>query len=189
MRYHDLEKVVSNKIFTLLDVAKYFPNESEQHIKIQLYRFTKQGLLTRLKRGVYTFPSSSHDELIVANTLYQPSYISLESALNYYGIIPDITQTVTSITRKKIGHITTPFGSFTYHQIKKSLYFGFYKVLSVEADEYYDIAQKEKALLDYFYIRKITKTDGLRLNLAKIDKKIYKMYLQKFPHWVQKIKI
>jgi len=62
-------------------------------------------------------------------------------------------------------------GSFYYSKIKKSLYFGFKNVESFEKDYYMLVAEKEKALLDYFYIRKIKTIAELRLSLKDINRK------------------
>lgn len=54
---------------------------------------------------------------------------------------------------------------------------------------YLKIAKKEKALLDFFYLGKINKIDGLRLDLKEIDFSLSKEYIKSYPHWLRKIKI
>src|SRR3989338_1885568 len=98
MTFLDLQRKIKSNLFTILDVQKIFPLEIEETIRIQLSRFAKRGLLAKLKKGLYVFDLSKVDEFIVANQLYYPSYISMETALNYYGIIPDVPQTITSVT-------------------------------------------------------------------------------------------
>lgn len=189
MKYMDLQREVASNVFTLLDVIKLFPDEREQLVKVQLSRFAKKELISQIKRGIYCFDQKKIDEFDLANRLYQPSYISLETALNYYGIIPDISQSVTSVTLTTTKAMMNQFGSFTYTKIAHRLFFGFIKVQSVEGLSHFTIAQKEKALLDYLYIRKIRSFIDLRLNLNTIDSEIYRSYSKSYPSWVRKLQI
>jgi predicted transcriptional regulator of viral defense system len=189
MKYLELTSKIKTNIFSFIDIIKLFPNEKEQSIKTQLSRFIKKGLITSIKKGLYCFDSGKMDTFILANILYKPSYISLETALNYYGIIPDIPLAITSISVTNTKEYQTAFGNFIYAKIQQSLYFGFTKIKSTKDDNYYQVAQKEKALLDYFYIRRIQSTDELRLNVENLDIKIYKNYAKYFPKWVQNISI
>jgi len=185
MKYLELQGKITTNIFTYLDVLKNFADEKPSLIKIQLGRFTKKKYITSIKRGWYCFDPHNIDELRLASFLYQPSYISLESALNYYGLIPDIPQTVTSLSPTTTKSIKNQFGNFFYTKIKQTLFWGYDKI----TDENILMAKKEKALLDYFYIRKINSIADLRLDLKQIDLKIYKKYLKFYPVWVSKIKI
>lgn len=184
MKYLDLRQKIKTNLFTTLDVAKFFPQESEPNIRIQLSRWVKKGLLVGLKRGLYCFDAANLDELALAGRLYSPSYISLESALNFYGVLPDVPQTTTSITPVTTKIVETAGLRFYYARIDPKLYFG-YVPLAPESS----IAQKEKALLDYFYLRKIRKTGDLRLNLKSFDRVLYRKYGQPFPAWVRRVKI
>ena len=189
MKYLDLQAKVKTNIFTFLDIEKIFSAESLHSIKIQLSRFAKKGLIKQIKRELYCFDEKKIDELVLAGLLYQPSYISLESALNYYGIIPDVPQAVTSVNLITSKKIRTPLGIFYYAKIKKELFFGFIKVRSPVGNSFFNLARQEKALLDYFYLRKIKKTDGLRLKLDNLEQKRFDQYVKIFPTWVQKIKL
>lgn len=187
MKYLELKREIRGNIFTFLDVVKHFPHENSQTVRVQLARFVQKGLATRIKRGLYCFDEKKIDELDLAGRLYQPSYISLEAALNFYGIIPDIPQTVTSVTLTTTKRIQNQFGTFSYTKIKPQLYFGFAKVKSATTGAFFNLAKKEKALLDYFYLRKIKSTKDLRLNLKDLDKDSYQQYASSYPDWVQKI--
>jgi len=187
MRYLELLAKIKGNIFTILDVSKFFPTEDVQSVRIQLSRFIKKNLIRQIKRGLYCFDPNEIDELELSQRLYQPSYISLETALNYYGIIPDVSQTVTSVALTTTKTIQSDFGVFSYVKIKPILYFGFMKVKSANSNGFYSIACKEKALLDYFYVRKIRTTGDLRLNVSNINMVIYKKYAKNFPKWVRKI--
>lgn len=185
MKYLELQSKIKTNIFTYLDILKFFPEENPLLVKVQLSRFAQKKYITKIKRGLYCFSPINIDELKLANLLYQPSYISLESALNYYGIIPDIPQAITSITLITTKSIKNQFGLFSYTKIKPALFWGFKSA----SGENLFLAKKEKALLDYFYIRKIKSTSDLRLNLKNIDYKLHKKYLKYYPLWVAKVKL
>jgi len=185
MKYLELQSKIKTNIFTYLDVLKNFADENPTLIKTQLSRFTIKKYITNIKRGWYCFNPLKINELKLANLLYQPSYISLESALNYYGLIPDIPQTVTSLSPTTTKSIKNQFGNFSYTKINQTLFWGYDKI----TDENILIAKKEKALLDYFYIRKINSIADLRLDLKLLDLKAYKKYLRFYPIWVSKIKL
>ena len=183
MKYLDLKKNVEGNIFGMLDVVKLFPEEQPEAIRTQLYRLVKRGHLLSVKRGLYAFDKNKVDELELAGKLYSPSYISLETALNYYGIIPDIPIAVRSVTPITTKKFQTTMGDYYYSKINSKLFFGYFQAP-------YTIAHKEKALLDYFYIRKIRKvTQDTRLELDNWNWKRYHEYATFFPKWVQQIKL
>jgi predicted transcriptional regulator of viral defense system len=70
-------------------------------LKLQLHQWMKAGNLIGLKRGLYVFSDSHVDKVEVARRLYSPCYISLEYALNSYGLIPDVPFSVTLINKGK----------------------------------------------------------------------------------------
>lgn len=184
-----MQKAIQANVFTFLDVAKLFPSESPQKTRIQLSRFAKKGLIRPIKRGLYTFDPQKIDEFLLANFLYSPSYISLESALNYYGLIPDVPQALTSVSLVTSKKIHNEFGSFYYAKIKPEIFFGFIKIPASTHNFFINLARPEKALLDYFYLRKIKTTKDLRLDLKDLDRRRYEKYTQSFPSWIQKIKL
>jgi predicted transcriptional regulator of viral defense system len=145
-KYIDLQKTIKTNLFTLADVKKHFPKEKFKDINIQLSRFKKRKLINVFKRGIYCFNLNKVNELELANKLYQPSYISLETALNYYGIMPDITQSITSINPIASKEFKTKYGFFTYHKRKQTLARDIYDIVFL-------IAQGAK--LDQKFIKKI----------------------------------
>lgn len=189
MKFTDLQQKITTNIFTVFDVEKYFSSENAHSIHTQLSRFAKKRLLTQIKRGLYCFEKAKVDEFVLANRLYQPSYISLESALEFYGMIPDVPQAVTSINLTTYKKLTNEFGRFYYSKIKQQLFFGYTKVKSPHSDEYILIAHPEKSLLDYFYIRRIRKISDLRLNWSHLDISQYRNFSQNFPPWVKEINL
>ena len=182
MKYLELRRKISDNIFSIADVGKYFSDESESLLRLQLSRFVKKGLIFRIKKGLYCFNKEDIDELVLAFYLYQPSYISLQTALFYYGVIIDIPQTVTSITTIRPKFFKTPFGNYQYYKVKTDLFFGYQQIKIKES--YINMATLEKALLDYFYIYKIKSVKDLRLNLEKVDKRRYQRYLKSYPDYL-----
>jgi len=189
MKFLELKNRIKQNIFTTTEVSKIFSQEKRSSLRIQLARFTKRKLIFSIKRGFYCFDIKLIDELSLANQLYIPSYVSLETALNYYGIMPDVPQTVTSVNPTTTKIIKSNLGRFYYYKINRSLFWGYSKVKTPQENAFILIAQKEKALLDFLYIRKITKTDDLRLNLKEFKISLYKKYLKYFPRHIQKINL
>lgn len=189
MRYLDFKAKIKTNIFSILDAQKHFPKDDAATIKIQLSRFATRGLITNLKRGLYCFDIKAVDEFVLAHLLYQPSYISAESALHYYGIIPDIPQAVTSITVTTSKRIKSSLGLFLYSKVKRELFFGYNTISSPGSTHSFFIAQKEKALLDYLYLRKIKDIRDARLHIDDFNWSRYRAMSKLFPLWVQAVKI
>ena len=187
MTLRDLTKEINTPIFSRTDLLKLFPDEPTNQINTQLYRMIKRGELVGIKRGLYSFPNSKVDEFVLANKIYTPSYVSLESALNIYGIIPDIVANITSVTPVTSKRFNTALGTYIYSKINKSLYFGYESVLDNESKLYYNIASPEKALLDYIYVRKIKDLKESRVDTRTLKKKELFIYLSHFPVWVKKV--
>lgn len=175
MTFNELKiKTKNYPLFKLADIFKWFPVAKRETTLNQLNFWTKRGYLENIQRGIYKITDFElKDPFILANFVYTPSYISLETALNYYGIIPDVPFAITSATINKTKSFKTKdYGVFYYHHLKPILFFGFHTVL-VEKNYSYNIALPEKALFDYFYL-KSKKTDspegfieGMRLSLPK----------------------
>lgn len=169
MTYLQLLKEIKTPVFTILDVAKYFSDEN-RHLVVQLYRFVKRGLLISLKRGLYCFADREVDTFTLANQIYTPSYISLETALNYHGVIPDVPLAgVNSVSPTTTRKFLTPKGNFFYQKLSSKLFWGY-------SEAPYKIAFPEKALLDYVYFYGQKSADALRIDWSKIDRKRYSSF-------------
>ena len=109
----------------------------------------------KLKRDLYEFIDPGSNTLIpdlyVANRLYMPSYISLETALSIYGIIPDVAAQVTSVTTRATRTFKNKNGSFFYRTCKSEAFTG-YRLMLYEGFNV-NIACEEKALVDFLYYR------------------------------------
>ena len=90
------------------------------------------------------------DNNVIANVLYEPSYLSLEYALNLYGTIPEAVADVTSVTTRKTMRFTNELGIFIYQKIKPQAFRGFKKM--GEGRNSFFIAEVEKAVVDFLYL-------------------------------------
>lgn len=134
---------------TSADIRLCFPNLASPQKKIQALE--KSGEIIRLKRNLYIVNSElggkATDPCLCANHLYGPSYISVQWAMRYYGMIPERVYLMTSITTKRSREFRTPLGTFSYMHVPAS-YFPI-GVKSIEEDSVgFLIAGREKALCD-----------------------------------------
>jgi len=114
MRYSILKKKILTPIFYDYQATRLFPDESSNLVHMQLSRMVQRGDLIRIKRGIYAFPDRSFDELFVAYVMYRPSYISLETALHHFGVIPETAQNITSVTTITLKSIRNTIGVYLY---------------------------------------------------------------------------
>ncbi|HOL21791.1 MAG TPA: hypothetical protein PLQ41_02910 [bacterium] len=140
-----------------IDSRSFNKFDNPSHIRRQVNYWLKKGYLIKLKKGFYIFSEpfsrTKVSPFVLANYMVSPSYISLETALNYYNLIPEKITSYTSITTKKTGSIKNPLGIFSYFHIKIELFYGFTKKQDNKFDFF--IASPEKAVLDYFYFKGI----------------------------------
>lgn len=179
------DRLSSHHVFSLPDIKKQFPNFSYR----QLDRWEKSGYLKKIRQGFYCFAREESNEeffYFAANKIYSPSYLSLEKAMKFYGLIPEEIFQITSVgTRKTIG-FQTPVGNFSYRQIKPSLYWG-YRLMNFGKHNFL-MAEPEKAILDYLYLHPKLKTSNdfeeLRINQdsfhTQVDLKKFRNYLKNF---------
>ena len=135
------------KVVTPVLVSRLFKITNQNSLYKLLQRLVLQKVLKRAANGVYFVPSTNPGTFFMANSLITPSYISLETALNFYGILPQFPYPITSITTKRNQTISFDRREFTFRHLAKNFYFGFVKI-----DDFL-IATPEKAVLDLFYFR------------------------------------
>lgn len=140
-------------------------------------RLETHNVLRRLERDKYALSGRVVHDFLVANFLYEPSYVSLQTALNFQGVLPQFPYEIASITPKKSITKSVNGKVFRYVQIKNTLFWGY------DLHEGILIAQPEKALLDLIYL----KTKGLATvhmddyNIESINKSRYYSYAKQFP--------
>jgi hypothetical protein len=126
----------------------------------------QKGLIIRVKRDLYVVSPKVHNQEIsrelVANHLYGPSYISLESALSYHGLIPERVYSMRSVCTKLYRKYDTPLGHFEYVKMPEN-YFSIGICQEIIENQYaFLIATPTKALCDM-----IVATPNLRLQSVK----------------------
>lgn len=186
MQFIDFQnKLSAYPVFSLKEVNKLIPKFN----RIQLDRWEKKHYLKKIKRGFYCFtPQDFNRDFLfyTANKIYAPSYVSLEIALKYYGLIPEEIFQITSVSTKKTTRFKTSVGNFSYRHIKPSLYWGYW-LMDFE-EKKWRLAEPEKALLDYLYVNPKLKTandfEGMRINVDEFKLQVnlekFKKYLEAF---------
>lgn len=171
------------KCFTLTQLQSILSIDKESSLYSVISRLVDAKLLVRAERDKYVLADFSGSDFILANFFYDPSYVSFESALSFYGVLSQFPLEITSVTvklpRKKEfdGHV------FGYYRIQRNLFWGYLK------RDGYLIAEPEKAFLDQAYLA----TKGLKkLNIDEYDMTLLnrvkvKEYMKKFPQAVQKL--
>ena len=154
MNFEEFKKKTQGFPFVLAKEALKL-EKNRQLMKNQLTRWEKKGLILKLRRGIYML--NQYDRKItpsrfyLANQLYEPSYISLESALSLYGIIPERTASITSVATKKTARFINEFGDFIYQHIKPQAFKGFILLREENGLESF-VAKPEKAVVDFLYL-------------------------------------
>ena len=112
----------------------------------------KKGEVVRVKKGIYVFGERYRrrpfSREILANMIYGPSYVSLETALYHHGLIPEGVEAVTSVTEGRGRRFFTPLGLFLYHGIPGKAYPIGIDSVEIEPGRSFLMAVPEKALAD-----------------------------------------
>lgn len=137
--------------------------------RLNLRYWERKGYIVRLRKEHYAFAeykSTPDFARYIANRIYAPSYISLHSALAYYGMIPEAVVQITSVTSLKTADFRNGFGEYSYHSVKSELMFG-YEPKPMADGRSVLFATPEKALLDLLYLYPFYSTvdDMLELRL------------------------
>jgi len=166
---------IPKKYFSLKDVSK-INNLKKNSLKVAMSRFVKTGKIIKLINGLYTQNINDISWKNLAINIYSPSYVSFESALNYYNILSQQTVSLTLATDKRKKDVNIHNHSIIYRHIKSNLFWGY-----IRKDDYL-IAEPEKAFLDLAYLS----LNGYghfgpeEMNLDLLDKGKIKKYLKKF---------
>lgn len=172
--YQDFRKAFFNqKVFSAQQVKLVFPGFNVKNFTYWL----EKGYIVRIRNGWYSF--QEHEDkpevvLYAANRIYQPSYISLHYALNFYGLIPEFVARITSVSTLKTQSFSSYFGNFSFQNLKPECFFGYEmkKINNLDIS----FASPEKALLDLFYLYPMYNTPGeidqLRLDTTLMKKMI-----------------
>ena len=181
-----LQNIAVEEKLKALGLAGFTPLEfqgvfaaSKKAVSMFISNNVKSGLFLKLRNNFYAIKDSRPDYSFIANKLYQPSYVSLETALSHYKIIPEVAYGTASITTKAPREFRTPVGNFTYRHVKTSAFTG-YRLQ--EIDRYKALfAEPEKALADYLYFVDLKKTSlNDRLKLKGVSKPKLIEYVRMF---------
>ena len=127
---------------------------NKRTLQNELTLWQKQGKVHALRRGIYTLNEDDRRAVLpgflISNILYTPSYVSLESALSHWGLIPEGVQQTTAVTVRKTAVFENFYGRFLYRTLKKEYFFGFGSFRLAGSLIY--VAMPEKAVLDKIYL-------------------------------------
>jgi predicted transcriptional regulator of viral defense system len=137
----------------------------------KIYQLAKEGVIQSIKKGLYVVgPALNVDRrpepFLLANHILGPSYVSVETALSYHGIIPERVYEIASMTTQAPRNFNTPLGTFTYTRLSLPYYSFGIRSEKLADDQYAMVASAEKALCD-----KIITTSGLLLRSKKAAEK------------------
>jgi len=146
----DLRKKVAGEEFdyqVLMDVLRGY-----EHPRDKITALLRQGVIIRAKKGIYVFGEKysrgPFSREVLANMIYGPSYVSLDYALHYYGLIPERVEAVTSVTPGRGRRFSTPVGLFIYRMIPLRAYQIGIDQIQIEGGRRFLIATPEKTLAD-----------------------------------------
>ena len=136
--------------FSVHQVHAIFPGFN----RANWHQWQKSGYVVMLRRGWYAFADYLQQPdyaRYFAGKIYAPSYISLHTALSFYGIIPEAVVEITSVTTQKTCRYENAFGQFSYQTIRPRLFWGF-EPKTMRDGKQYMMATPEKAIIDLLYL-------------------------------------
>lgn len=187
-----LERLGNIPVTTVV-LGSLFPSIKRESQKLRLLERDKQ--IIRLKKGLYVCSPEVTGKILstelVANHIYAPSYVSMSSALRFYGLIPEAVYVNQSMTLKHSKGFDTPLGRFEYtHICKEAFHIG---VTSIKREDYaFLIASPEKALCDlianstkvnlrYLKDAEIYLEEDIRMELEdfrQMDRRVFEEYIK-----------
>ena len=145
----------------MLEILKEYKSPNDK-----ISELVKKGILISLRRGLYITGTDLElpqpNSFLIANHLRGPSYVSLETALSYWGLIPERVYEIASVTLKNTIEYNTPVGRFSFHYAPSPYYSFGIKSIKLSDKQKVLVATKEKAICD-----KIIFTKGLTLRSTK----------------------
>ncbi|MBC7227713.1 MAG: hypothetical protein H5T61_10840 [Thermoflexales bacterium] len=153
MKFEDLLRIVGDEpVFesAVLLAGAVDPKD----VRRQLSRWVRDGRVYLLRRGLYTlappFQKVRPHPFVMANQMVRSSYVSCQSALAHYGLIPESVPATVSVTLRRPARWETVLGTFEFHRIQPALWYG-YRWLDL-GGQWAFVATPEKALLDLIYL-------------------------------------
>jgi predicted transcriptional regulator of viral defense system len=186
-----IEQFGERPLFELREVLA-LSTDSAKSLKNQLSGWTRDGKLTRLRRGIYLLEEPYRKQMpsvyYISNCLLRPSYVSLQTALQFHGMIPEAVGVVQAVTPKHGREWETAVGTFDFRSIKQERFWGYREYATGRPNrpqQTFLMARPEKCLLDVFY-RKKGQWEAPRLrqmrfqNLDRLDPERLESYAERF---------
>lgn len=160
-------------VFSVRDIRRAEPGFHRR----RLTEWQAKGYIRKVIKGYYILADRPIDEFVlfeIANRIYRPSYVSLESALAYYQLIPESAFAVTSVSTRRSYLFSGGPAEFRFRTVKPELFFGY--ALISDRGRRFKIARPEKAVLDYLYLNpnlgSAADFAGLRLDSRRFRERI-----------------
>lgn len=154
------EKVIyqiQRDIFTDRDMANLIGESANSRYGLVKRARASQGII-RVKRGLYCLAPPHQRQTLnlyqLAQNIYGPSYVSMESALSYHGWIPEAVHSVTMACIRKSKDFVTPLGAFNFKRIPVRVFYSAVDRVSSGNGDAFLMAKPLKALADYVYAHK-----------------------------------
>jgi predicted transcriptional regulator of viral defense system len=150
MRFLSLKEQLKDfTVFSLSDIRMV----DASFLRRRLNEWQDKGYIRKIIRGYYMFSDVATSEPVfyeIANRIYEPSYVSFETALAHYGLFPESAYGIVSASTRKTSRFATSLGAFSYRTVMKRAFFGY--TIAEYGGRHFKIAEAEKALLDYLYL-------------------------------------
>lgn len=193
MDFRYLAEKFNNAPFTrqvMLDILKDYKRPNDK-----ISELIKSGDLILLKKGLYIPGGKTNitmpEPFLIANYLWGPSYVSLETALSYWGLIPERVYEIKSITIKLSKKIETPVGRFTYRFMTLPYYSFGIKNVELVHGQVALVASPEKALCDKIIttaglnLRSVAQTRNFLMDDLRIDQELLKnINIKELRSWI-----
>ena len=147
-----IERMKPLGVFSRADIEVVYPDLDPR----RLYEWQLKGYILKLRNSWYCLPDflkESYSTWIIANTVHTPSYISMESALSFYGILPEGVHMCTSVSTNRTLRINMAGHTYEFSRLREKHYRGYILEETGTNGRKLRIACPEKALADFFYLR------------------------------------
>lgn len=152
------ELFIDGVAFTVRQVKLMLPTFNMSNI----YRWVEKGYLTKLRNGCYAFTEcvgGGRYNYFLSQFIYRPSYVSLQTALSFYGLIPEAVFSTTAVSTLKTISFQNNLSTFAYQSISTKLFWGYNRFTMKNTSQSYNMASLEKAILDYLYLNPFYKSE------------------------------
>jgi predicted transcriptional regulator of viral defense system len=171
--YEIRDKALASKraVYSVQQLANLI-GKPKKIAKVYMSRLVKKGLARKIHRGKISFVD---DTYVIASQLFEPSYISLVSALVFHGVIQQIPKNIECVSPKNSRKYIKE--GIIYHKIPRSLYYGYERYK--KSGSYIFVADPEKATIDGIYLNLLPK-NIVKDILNEVDKEKLKHYLSRY---------